>query len=147
METVPNDWKNAHVTAIFKKGTKSDPGNYRPVSLTSVTCKVFESIIRDAIVDHMNLNNLYTECQHGFRQHRSCVTQLLQVMQDLTEFLDNHDNVDIIYFDFRKAFDSVPHNRLLIKLEYYGITGKILGWIRDFLTDRKQLVRVGNAVS
>ena len=147
MEIVPTEWKNAYVTALFKKGTKSDPGNYRPVSLTSVPCKVLESIIRDVIVDHMTLGKLYTECQHGFRQHRSCITQLLQVMNYFTNLLDKGENIDIIYLDFRKAFDSVPHERLLIKLQYYGITGKLLAWIRDFLKDRKQLVRVGNDYS
>ena len=110
--TLPEEWKSANVTAIFKKGTKSEPGNYRPVSLTSVICKVFESIVRDCIVDHMNINNLFSECQHGFRQHRSCITQLLQVMEDLTKLLDEKNSIDVIYFDFKKAFDTVPHQRL-----------------------------------
>ena len=80
---IPLEWKNANVVAIFKKGTKSNPGNYRPVSLTRVTCKILESVIRDAIVEHMNDYNLYSDCQHGFRKRRSCVTQLLQVMEDI----------------------------------------------------------------
>ena len=142
--SLPEDWKMANVTAIFKKGTKSEPGNYRPVSLTSVTCKVFESIVRDCIVDYMSCNNLFSDCQHGFRQHRSCVTQLLQVMEDLTKLLDNKHNIDIIYFDFKKAFDTVPHERLKTKLEFYGITGKVLNWITDFLSNRKQKGKVGN---
>ena len=96
---VPRDWKVANVIALFKKGNKSEPGNYRPVSLTSVICKVFESIIREVIVDYMSTNNLYTEWQHGFRKHRSCITQLLQVMEDFTKLLDEGDNIDVIYLD------------------------------------------------
>ena len=145
--TLPEEWKTANVTAIFKKGTKSEPGNYRPVSLTSVICKVFESIVRDCIVDHMNINRLFSECQHGFRQHRSCVTQLLHVMEDLTKLLEDKNNIDVIYFDFKKAFDTVPHKRLLTKLEYYGITGNVLLWIKDFLSNRKQAVKVGSNFS
>ena len=144
---LPEEWKKANVTAIFKKGTKSEPGNYRPVSLTSVICKVFESIVRDVIVEHMKINKLFSECQHGFRQHRSCVTQLLHMMEDLTRLIDDKQNVDMIYFDFKKAFDTVPHNRLLTKLEYYGITGNILSWIENFLSDRKQMVKVGSKFS
>ena len=145
--TIPTEWMHANAIAIFKKGTKSDPGNYRPVSLTSVTCKVFESVIRDVLVDHMLNNKLYTDCQHGFRTHRSCITQLLQVMEDFSSLLDKGECIDTIYLDFKKAFDSVPHQRLLIKLQYYGITGKVLAWIRNFLQDRKQYVRVGDACS
>ena len=145
--TLPNDWKNAAVTAIFKKGTKSDPGNYRPVSLTCVTCKILESCVRDQIVSYFMENNLYADCQHGFRKKRSCVTQLIQVMDEFTEMIDRGENIDVIYLDFRKAFDSVPHERLLQKLLGYGICGEIQSWVRAFLSDRKQCVRVGNDIS
>ena len=113
---LPQDWKNAEVTAIFKKGTKSIPGNYRPVSLTCVVCKVLESVIREVMVNHMIECNLYSDCQHGFRKSRSCTTQLLQVMEDFTYLIDNSQPIDIIYLDFQKAFDQVPHQRLLYKL-------------------------------
>ena len=130
---LPRDWKRADVIAIYKKGTKSVSGNYRPVSLTCVICKVLESIIRDVMIDHMSLYKLYSDCQHGFRKGRSCITQLLQVMEDFTTFIDNGKSFDIIYFDFRKAFDQVPHRRLLCKLYSYGCSGNVLRWIRDFL--------------
>ena len=145
--SIPEDWKKAHVIPIFKKGTRTDPGNYRPVSLTCIICKVLESIVRDVIVDHMNKNELFSKCQHGFRSHRSCITQLLEVIEDLTQALEDHETVDIIYLDFKKAFDSVPHERLLIKLLSYGIAGPVLRWIRDFLTHRKQKVRVNKVFS
>ena len=123
---VPEDWKTAVVTAIFKKGTRSDPGNYRPVSLTCVVCKVLESIVRDVLVNFMNSNKLYSPCQHGFRKQRSCITQLLEVMEDLTQLIEEKESIDIIYLDFKKAFDSVPHNRLLCKLKAYGINGNMI---------------------
>ena len=113
--TIPYDWKSAEVTAIFKKGSKSEPGNYRPVSLTCIACKVLECIIGDVIVSHFTDNKLFAACQHGFRRKRSCVSQLLEVMEDLVTMIENKDPVDIIYLDFRKAFDTVPHVRLLKK--------------------------------
>ena len=145
--SIPSDWKRAEVVPIFKKGTKTDPSNYRPVSLTCVCCKILESIVRDTIVNHMNDNNLYTEQQHGFRKHRSCMTQLLEVMEDLTQMLDDRHDIDIVYLDFRKAFDTVPHKRLICKLKGYGITGKLLEWIEDFLKNRSQKVRIGREYS
>jgi hypothetical protein len=111
---VPNDWKKADVTAIFKKGNKSEPGDYRPVSLTCIVCKVMESVVRDVIVSHFTDNNLFAKCQHGFRCKRSCMTQLMEVMEELTLLLDDKNAVDILYLDFRKAFDSVPHERILV---------------------------------
>ena len=144
---VPFDWKLADVTAIFKKGSKAEPGNYRPVSLTCIACKVLESIIRDVIISHFNDNDLFAVCQHGFRSKRSCMSQLLEVMEDLVTMIENKFPIDIIYLDFRKAFDTVPHERLLKKMEAYGIVGKLLNWVRDFLSNRKQRVRVGNCMS
>ena len=113
---VPEDWRTANVVAIFKKGTKSDPGNYRPVSLTCIISKVLESLIRDEIVKYMTENELYSTCQHGFRQNKSCITQLLEVMDDFTKLLDKGSTLDVIYLDFKKAFDTVPHERLLLKI-------------------------------
>ena len=144
---IPSDWKKADVVPIFKKGTRADPGNYRPVSLTCILSKVLESFVRDALVSHMMDNKLYSSCQHGFRKHRSCVTQLLEVMEHFTDFYDNGNSFDVIYFDFKKAFDSVPHQRLLIKLAAYGITGTVHNWIKEFLSGRVQRVRVGKEFS
>ena len=145
--TIPDDWKAAEVVAIFKKGDKSDPGNYRPVSLTCIVCKLLESLVREVIVNYFEANDLYANCQHGFRQGRSCMTQLIEVIDDLTRLIDQHNKVDIIYLDFSKAFDSVPHERLLVKLESYRITGNVLQWIRHFLANRTQKVRVGSECS
>ena len=144
---VPSQWKVAEVTAIFKKGNKNLTNNYRPVSLTSVLCKTLESFVTDTLQNYMESNNFFSECQHGFRKHRSCVTQLLEVMNDFTKLLDSGNNIDVLYLDFSKAFDTVPHERLLAKLKSYGISNNVHLWIKSFLSDRKQRVRVNNSYS
>ena len=133
--SIPCDWKNEEITPILKKGIKSNPANYRPISVTSAVGKILESIIRDIIVAYINDYNLYSDCQHGFCKHRSCVTQLLHVVEDLSDMFDNGDPFDIIYLDFKKAFDQVSHKRLAVKLESYGITSKLLKWISCLLSN------------
>ena len=122
---------------MFKKGVSSDPGNYRPISLTSIVCKVFASIVREDIIKHLTSNNLLSNSQHGFLPKRSCTTQLLTTMEHWTKEIQLGHPIDVLYFDFKKAFDKVPHERLLIKLKAHGITGKLLDWIRLFLQGRK----------
>ena len=79
--------------------------------------KVLESLIRDSVQDHMEELNCYSHCQHGFRKNKSCMSQLLEVMDDFSKFIDERQPFDTVYLDFRKAFDTVPHERLLTKLE------------------------------
>ena len=146
-ETLPQAWKDAKVTPLYKKGGKRKPGNYRPVSLTSIICKIMESIVRDQVVGHMASNNLFSDAQHGFISGRSCSTNLIAVLDKWSEALDNGLPVDAIYLDFAKAFDSVPHIRLLTKLKGYGIDGNVCGWIRQFLIGRRQRVQVGRSLS
>lgn len=144
---LPADWKCAQVTPLFKKGDKSTPGNYRPVSLTSVVSKVLESLIRDKVMGHLVANNLVSDCQHGFVPGRACTTNLLACIDDWTAALDEGRDVDAIYLDLAKAFDTVPHIRLLKKLEALGVRGNVLAWIKDFLSDRKQSVCVNGVLS
>ncbi len=118
---VPEDWRRANVTPLFKKGAKCKPENYRPVSLTSVISKVFESIMRDAIVVHLKRHKLVKDSQHGFTQGRSCLTNLLIFLEKATKTVDSGCLVDILYLDFSKGFDKVPHQRLLKKLRSHGI--------------------------
>ena len=146
-EKIPTIWKKANVTAIFKKGEKSKAENYRPISLTSVPGKLMERLVKNAIVEHMTTNNLFSEAQHGFLKGKSCVTQLLEYLEDITEAMDNGNDVDVIYLDFCKAFDKIPHRRLIKKLEKYGIKGKVLNWIRDFLSERQQRVFIKGSSS
>ena len=96
--------------------------NYRPVSLTSVICKQMEAIIKDHLIEYIAENEILTDYQHGFVPGRSCATQLLQCVDYWTDMLDQGHSVDTIYLDFAKAFDSVPHERLLEKAKGYGET-------------------------
>ena len=144
---LPKDWKVANITPIFKKGKRTDPNNYRPVSLTSAVCKIMETMIRDEIREHMEDQELFSQDQHGFRQGRSCNTQLLEAIHDWTNSIEEGHPVDVIYLDYRKAFDSVPFERLLKKLHAYGVRGKVLLWIRDFLRDRSQRVVLADTKS
>jgi Reverse transcriptase (RNA-dependent DNA polymerase) len=137
---VPDDWRRAHVTPIHKKGSKSDPANYRPVSLTSVSCKVLESIIRDELVSHMTDNGLIKESQHRFVKGRSCATNLVEFFDYVSEAVDGGGSVDAIFLDFAKAFDKVPKKRLLEKLRSIGVGGQVLTWIESWLMNCKQHV-------
>ena len=123
---LPACWKTAEVTAIFKKVNRSDPENYRPVSLTCIICKVLEKLVRDILVNHMTINNLFYEYQHGFLKGRSCITNLRFILEELTKARDHGVTADVVYLDFAKAFDSVPNKRLIPKLWSYQIEGKIL---------------------
>jgi len=144
---VPQDWRDAFITPIFKKGPKSDPGNYRPVSLTSICCKIMESCLKDSISKHLEEQNLITSTQHGFYRGRSCTTNLLEFMEQVTELVDKGNPVDIVYLDFAKAFDKVPHGRLVKKLESLGIAGNILKWIQSWLLGRRQRVVISGSGS
>ena len=145
--TVPNEWKTARISAIFKKGNKSLAGNYRPVSLTSVVGKVMERLVRDHLINHFERNNLFTTKQYGFIGGRSTALQLLRVLDEWTEALDNGSDIDCVYMDYQKAFDTVPHNRLLKKLEAYGIGTELIEWIRNYLSGRKQQVSINGETS
>jgi len=144
---VPTEWKCANVTPLFKKGTKSDPANYRPVSLTSVVCKVMEGLIREKIVGKLNTKEVFSRVQHGFRQGRSCFTNILETFESWTEALDRGYGLDVLYLDFKKAFDTVPHKRLLLKLNQYGISGSLLKWLENFLVGRRARVGVRGSFS
>ena len=139
---IPQDWKSAFVTPIFKKGDKAKPSNYRPVSLTSTCCKLLEHIIHSHIINHLDNNKILTDAQHGFRKKRSCDSQLINTVHDLAKGLDSRQQIDAVLLDFSKAFDKVAHQRLLQKLSYYGIKGKTLEWIESFLSNRTQRVVV-----
>ena len=144
---LPDDWKIARISPIYKNGLRTNAGNYRPVSLTRVPCKILESIVRDRLVRHLDQNNVVTSPQHGFVKRKSCVTNLLEFMEDATFCLDNGYGVDVIFLDFSKAFDTVPHKRLLFKLKSFGIEGSLLSWITDFLNKRRQFVSVRGSTS
>ena len=144
---VPKKWRTATVIPIFKKGKKSAAANYRPVSLTCVSCKVLESILKDHIMAHLDHNQLIKKSQHGFMKGKSCATNLLEFLDKITEDTDKGISTDVIYLDFAKAFDKVPTERLLRKVQSHGIVGRIGAWIRAWLTDRTQRVSVNSKLS
>ena len=127
---------------IFKKGDRSKPENYRPVSLTSITCKTLEHIVSSTIMSHMDSHYILTDAQHGFRKRRSCETQLLLTIQDLASSIDTMEQTDVILLDFSKAFDKVPHHRLLSKIEFYGVRNNLNKWVTSFLQGRSQQVHL-----
>ena len=144
---VPFEWKEANIIPLFKKGSRNKSENYRPVSLTSVICKLLERLIKDHMVDFLVKHKLLNSSQHGFLKARSCLTNILCFLEEITKWIDMGSPVDIIYLDFQKAFDKVPHQRLLLKLKAHGIGDSITDWIEQWLTDRRQRVVVDGEVS
>ena len=137
---LPSDWKKAQVCPLFKKGDKTEPSNYRPISLTCILCKVMEHIIASNISKHLNKHNALSELQHGFGEKRSCETQLIQLIEDLGRQLTLGKQTDLVLLDFSKAFDKVNHLKLLYKLSCFGVKGNTLNWIQSFLIGRTQTV-------
>ena len=144
---VPFEWKEANIIPLFKKGSRNKSENYRPVSLTSVICKLLERLIKDHMVEFLVKHKLLNSSQHGFLKARSCLTNMLCFLEEITKWIDVGSPVDIIYLDFQKAFDKVPHQRLLLKLKAHGIGDSITDWIEQWLTDRRQRVVVDGEVS
>ena len=144
---VPFEWKEANIIPLFKKGSRNKSENDRPVSLTSVICKLSERLIKDHMVDFLVKHKLLNSSQHGFLKARSCLTNTLCFLEEITKWIDVGSPVDIIYLDFQKVFDKVPHQRLLLKLKAHGIGDSITDWIEQWLTDRRQRVVVDGEVS
>ena len=144
---IPQDWKEAYVSPIYKKGSRNHAENYRPISLTSILCKIMESFVREKVLTHLMGNKLLSPKQYGFISGRSTTIQLLHYLDKCIKTIADGNVVDSIYFDFAKAFDTVPHRRLIGKLESYGIKGKVLNWISAFLCGRNQTVRVNGEKS
>ncbi|KAK4808471.1 LOW QUALITY PROTEIN: hypothetical protein QYF61_005788 [Mycteria americana] len=144
---VPVDWRLVNVTPIYKKGRKEDPGNYRPVSLTSVPGKMMEQIILSAITRHVQNNQGIKPSQHGFRKGRSCLTNLISFYDKVTCLVDEGKAVDVVYLDFSKAFDTVSHSILLEKLAAHGLDGCTLCWVKNWLDGRAQRVVVNGVYS
>ena len=137
---LPYIWKAANVSPIFKKGDKSDPKYYHLISLTCVLCKVLEHIVASNLTKHLANSNVLFELQHGFRETRSCETQLLMLVDEISKNMQMGKQTDLILLDFSKAFGKVVHEKLISKLYFYGIRGKTLSWVKDFLDSRSQAV-------
>ena len=145
--TLPDLWKTAIITPIHKKGPKNTAANYRPISLTSVLCRILEHIIHEQMTFHLMKNQLISHVQHGFVKSRSSLTQHLTFLNELTTNFENNISSDVIYLDFSKAFDSVPHNKLLYVLKNLKIDHSILIWIEKYLLNRCQRTQVDGILS
>ncbi|CAB3379727.1 Hypothetical predicted protein [Cloeon dipterum] len=146
---IPSDWKAAAVTPIYKDGPKDDVNNYRPVSITSLVGKTLERLVRDKLSTFLEQNSIIPKNQHGFRSKRSCTTLLTGLIDKWTAQLDERSGTHIhaVFLDWSKAFDKVPFDRLLSKLQFYGVRGKVLRWLENFLTGRTQYVKFGGVFS
>ena len=145
--TVPDEWKVAHISPLFKKGDKTKAENYRPISLTCIVSKLLEHIVHSNVMDFLDSKNYLTPFQHGFRQKRSCESQLLTTLHDFQQSLNKKGQTDAILLDFSKAFDKVDHRLLLNKIDNIGISGPLLKWISSFLSNRLQHVIVDGCKS
>jgi len=141
---VPDNWR---ITPIYKKSQKEDPGNYRPISLTSVPAKIMELFILSALTGHVKDKQGIRPSQHGFMKGRSCLTNLISFYDQVTHLMDEGKALDIIYLDISKDFDTVPHKTLLEKLAAHGLDMCTLCWIKNWLNAQAQMVVVNGVKS
>ena len=144
---IPKDWKLANVVPIYKSGPKGEPVNYRPISLTSVVVRVMERIVKGKMMQHMRVNRLIRPSQHGFLPKKSTSTNLVTYLDYVTKKLDEGKSMDVLYLDFSKAFDKVPHKRLVQKLRSFNFSKELIAWIANWLKNRKQRVQLNGVYS
>ena len=143
---IPDEWKQANVVPVHKKGSKACVENYRPISLTSIIMKTYERVIREKLLSLCG--HLIDERQHGFMLDKSCCTQLVSFCDSLALSLNENIQTNVIYFDFQKAFDSVNHDIILEKLKFqYKIDGSLLRFFINYLKGRRQRVVIGSEQS
>lgn len=143
----PLDTKEAWINPVWKGQDKTDPSNYRPIALTNQFSKGIETIIRERIISHMESVGMIDPSQHGSTKGKSTVTQLIDQQMLIVKMLESGDNVEIVYLDFAKAYDRISHSILIRKLFLMGVRGNTLKWIQDWLTNRRQRVRISNSLS
>jgi len=144
---VPEDWRKTNVTTIFKKGKKEDPGNYRPVSLTSIPGQLMEQLIMEVIIKQLEEKKVISSSHHGFTKGKSCLTNLIAFYDGMTGWVDEGRAVDVVYLDFSKAFDTVSCNILLGKLRKYGLDEWSVRWIKNWLNGRAHRVVISGTES
>lgn len=138
---LPHIWKIAMVTPVFKnKGTPDDVNNYRPISVTSVICKLLEKIIVKHLNNFILENNILYKYQSGFQSGDSTTNQLVEIYNTIVSNLDKGKDIRFIFCDISKAFDRVWHEGIILKLKQYGISSQIINWVKNYLWNRKQKV-------
>ena len=142
-----SEWKNAKVIPIFKSGSKSNVGNYRPISVLSVVSKIIERAVHDQVYSYMSANNYLSSSQSGFRTQFSTATTVIDVQDYILKNMDEGKVTGAIFLDLKKAFDTVSHSLLINKLKKYGISGIELNWFKSYLSNRMQSVKIGCSLS
>ena len=144
---VPNEWKIAKVIPVFKSGDRTDPNNYRPISVLPVLSKILEKAVHSQLMDHLEKFNLIANCQYGYRRNRSTEIAATLLLDDIRKNVDKGDLVGAVFIDLTKAFDTIGHGLLLSKLPSYGISNTELTWLTDYLFARQQFVSYDNKTS
>ena len=143
----PNEWQEARVSPLYKHGAKSDPSNYRPISVIPTVSKIYEKIIYDQLYEYLNANNLLNYCQSGFRSFHSTLTALLEATNEWLVNIDNGLLNGVVFIDLKKAFDTIDHEVILLKLRNYGVDPFSLRWFKSYLTNRRQKCNVNGHLS
>ncbi|CAM4644907.1 unnamed protein product [Lepidochelys kempii] len=144
---VPDNWKKANVVPIFKKGKKEDPGNYTPVSLTSVPGKIMEQVLKESILKLLKERKVIRNSQHGFTKGKSCLINLIAFYDEITGSMDEVKAVEVLFLDFSKDFDTVSHSILASKLKKYELNEWTIRWIESWLDHRAQRVVTNGSMS
>ena len=144
---IPSEWKCHSIIPMHKSSDRSQVTNYRPISLLCVISKVLECIVYDHLNKFILTNNILADSQFGFHHQHSTTQQLLLFLNKVHYCLNSNASCDVTYLDFHKAFDSVSHNELLIKLWNIGITGNLWLWIKEYLSDRHQRLCIDGCYS
>nr|VZI47948.1 unnamed protein product [Spirometra erinaceieuropaei] len=144
---LPSQWKTANLVPLHRAGSRMTLSTFRFISLTGLPCKTMEALVKSVMQQFCEENNILQDFQHGFRRESFCFSNLLACLEIWTKALEKGFEVDVVYIDFRKAFDTIPHRRLLHKLSAIGIRGDLLNRIRAFLFGRKQRVCIGDDMS
>ena len=143
----PTEWKLARVTPIFKKGSKSDINNYRPISVIPVVSKVLEKLVYDQLYHYLNDNKLLSSCQSGFRSLHSTITALLEATNSWSVNIDNGFLNGVVFIDLKKAFDTIDHEIILRKMSYFGADQETITWFQSYLSNRTQRCNVNGRLS
>ena len=144
---VPTDWKVAVVTPLYKSGSHSEKGNYRPISVLPILSKILEKAVHAQVISYFETNNLFCKFQFGYRHKRSCELAVTHFVDSIRKDIDSGKYVGAVYIDLAKAFDTVSHSVILNKLQSYGIIENELTWFTDYLFQRKQYVKFDGSKS